>query len=282
MNVLFKMVEYVGWAATTLIGVGGSWLWDFTEPDPSRPGHRLLTQPGRRALIALIVSLVCAVGSMVYNDVSAAARQKEERREKDALQAQLDRLQSPFDLQEIRVTAVIPAESPLVVALYPELRGKLTKSANVPPNLQRPLRALIRNVKPEGFEVYRKGDDIRTCSGCIRYVIDFQEPSEWSVMTYHPDTRAFVVVEETFRSSEIDLIANRAELVSFADLAGRPVRIETTTAFVDSHGEYNDFRLVGEHRREFPIKPIPLRPNAEGYVDLTLPDGPPWRTGSAT
>jgi len=260
-DIFFKVVEYVGWAATTILGVGGSWLWNFTVDDPDRPGHRVMTPIGRKALVAVVVSLVCAVGGMIYNDVNAAAARKALQREKEFVQQQLDALRSPLDIHEAEIGVAFPAGSPIAAPFA----GKSFESARVPEPNDR-LRALLHAAQIEMLTLYESGRPV--------LVLDFGTPNRWSIHAYNDGKRWAVVTLHV----PVKIGGDRAKLTSFADWAGRDV--ELFSGLANTGGELFDLRFSTPRGEEYPLVPKDgprVVPDRYGMMKTRVPVTSPWR-----
>jgi len=85
---VFKIIGYIGWLAATALGIGGSWFWIFTEPDPNDPHRKRLTSAGKRAIYVMAVSVLFAIASTTYSEISSyrsAIKAGAQRRRQDEL-----------------------------------------------------------------------------------------------------------------------------------------------------------------------------------------------------
>ncbi len=90
LDLIIKFVGYIGWITTTALGVGGSWFWNFTEDDPDDQHKKRLTPAGKRAVVFMVLAVLCAVTSTTYTEIKSHFTAITSNQEKRELQSKID------------------------------------------------------------------------------------------------------------------------------------------------------------------------------------------------
>lgn len=74
--ILLSTLKYVA-IGFTLIPAAGTFVWNYTAPDPDRPERKVLTTPGKTALVLTGVGVVVTIATLAVEDaIKAADRRK--------------------------------------------------------------------------------------------------------------------------------------------------------------------------------------------------------------
>ena len=69
--IVFKLIGFIGWLTTLVLGIAGSWFWNFTETDPDDNARKKLTVSGRRAVYVMVVAVLFAVVATGYGEYAS-------------------------------------------------------------------------------------------------------------------------------------------------------------------------------------------------------------------
>ena len=100
---IFKVIGYLAWLTTLVLGIAGSWFWHFTEPDHEDPERKRLTRPGRIAVYVMALSALCAVLSTTYSEIASYSSAKREKASKEELRKALQSAEQERNLLQSKI-----------------------------------------------------------------------------------------------------------------------------------------------------------------------------------
>jgi endonuclease/exonuclease/phosphatase family metal-dependent hydrolase len=107
MATFFKILAYVSSIATVLLGIAGSWFWNFTRTNPKIPSTKMLTKAGKIALPLMVVTACCAITSSIYLEIRSYKSAKMEFERKMRMEGRLTELQTQNEDLRERITQVL-------------------------------------------------------------------------------------------------------------------------------------------------------------------------------
>jgi hypothetical protein len=112
--VLADFLPVLGLLITTCLAMAG-WFWKFSQDRPDS-ARKMLTKPGRYALVATIALALVSITSLSVQSFDKRTALKASQKREAELQAKLDRLSAPFDIARIEYLIRVSNSNPNIAA----------------------------------------------------------------------------------------------------------------------------------------------------------------------